>query len=426
MRGCGFGRTVGVMSATVTGRGSPSLLGGRDLDAWPAVVGAGAPEGDLFDAVPAVVGVEVDDFDAGAGVDLVEAAGLEAELEADLARDLAEVTAPAGAEPADGAEVVVISDADAGDEPEQLLGVRGATADPVKDYLQRIGRVALLTAEQEVELAIRIEAGLFAGEKLDAGVDVDSVLGRELAWLVGDGRRARDQLVEANLRLVVSLAKRFTGRGLLFLDLIQEGNLGLIRAVEKFDYTKGYKFSTYATWWIRQAIHRALATQTRTIRVPVHVVETFNQVARQRRQMLVDLGREPTPAELAGVLGMTVAEVREVHKHGLVPVSLHTPLGAEGDAEFGDLIEDTEAVEPSDQVAGGLLGQQVAVAFTMLSEREAAVMRMRFGLTDGQPRTLEEIGVVQGVTRERIRQIESKAMSKLRHPTRQIGLRDFL
>jgi RNA polymerase primary sigma factor len=384
------------------------------------------PEADLFDAIPAVVGVEVDDFDADAGVHLVEAAGLEAELEADLARDLAEVTATPGPGPADRAEVWVISDADAGDEPGQLLGVRGATADPVRDYLQRIGRVALLTAGQEVELAIRIEAGLFAGEKLNSGVVLDPVLRRELEWLVGDGRRARDHLVEANLRLVVSLAKRFTGRGLLFLDLIQEGNLGLIRAVEKFDYTKGYKFSTYATWWIRQGIHRALATQVRTIRVPIYLVETFNQVARQRRQMLVDLGREPTPGELAGVLGMTVAEVTEVQKHGLQPVSLHTPLGAEGDAEFGDLIEDTEAVEPSDEVAGGLLGQQVALAFTMLSEREAAVMRMRFGLTDGHPRTLEEIGVVQGVTRERIRQIESKAMSKLRHPTRQIGLRDFL
>ena len=424
VRGWGFGRTVGVMTAT--GQASPAPQARTDPGPWPLVaVVEGGPEADLFE-----VGygdeVDADDFDADVGVHLVEAAGLEVELEADLARDLAEVTAPAGAEPAGPAESFEISDADTGDEPGQLVTVPGATADPVKDYLQRIGRVALLTAEQEVELATRIEAGLFAGEKLDSGVLLDPVLRRELEWLVGDGRQAREHLVEANLRLVVSLAKRFTGRGLLFLDLIQEGNLGLIRAVEKFDYTKGYKFSTYATWWIRQAIHRALATQARTIRIPVHVVETFNQVARQRRQMLVDLGREPTLGELAGVVDMTVAEVLEVQKYGLDPVSLHTPLGADGDAEFGDLIEDTEAVEPSEEVAGGMLGQQFAVAFTMLSEREAAVMRMRFGLADGRPRTLEEIGHVQGVTRERIRQIESKAMSKLRHPTRQIGLRDFL
>ncbi|HSO03393.1 MAG TPA: RNA polymerase sigma factor [Candidatus Limnocylindrales bacterium] len=413
------------MTATGTGRPSPAPRVLPDPDAWP-LAAVGGPGPDLFDVGHGVLGVDVEDFEADPGVDLVVAAGLEVELEADLARDLAEVTAPAGADSADRAEVLVISDADTGDEPGQLLGVPGATADPVKDYLQRIGRVALLTAEQEVELAIRIEAGVFAAEELDSGRVVDPVLRRELEWIVGDGQRARDHLVEANLRLVVSLAKRFTGRGLLFLDLIQEGNLGLIRAVEKFDYTKGFKFSTYATWWIRQAIHRALATQARTIRVPVYLVETFNQVARQRRRMLVDLGREPTLGELAAVLDMTEAEVTEVQKHGRAPVSLHTPLGADGDTEFGDLIEDTEAVEPSEEVAGGMLGQQVAVALTMLSEREAAVMRMRFGLTDGQPKTLEEIGLVQGVTRERIRQIESKAMSKLRHPTRQIGLRDFL
>jgi RNA polymerase primary sigma factor len=336
------------------------------------------------------------------------------------------VTVPAVAEPANQAEAFEISDADVGDDPGPPVAVPGAAADPVKDYLRRIGRVALLTAEQEVELATRIEAGLFAGEKLNSGVVLDPVLRRELEWIAEDGRRARDHLVEANLRLVVSLAKRFTGRGLLFPDLIQEGNLGLIRAVEKFDYTKGYKFSTYATWWIRQAIHRALANQARTIRVPVYVWERFNQVARQRRQMLIDLGREPTPGELATALDMTVGEVLEVQKSGREPVSLHTPLGADGDAELGDLIEDAEAVAPPDEVAGSMLGQQVAVAFAMLSEREAAVMRMRFGLADGQPRTLEAIGRVQGVTREQIRQIEYKAMSKLRHPTRQIGLRDFL
>ena len=319
-----------------------------------------------------------------------------------------------------------LKDSEEDDAPPQTVLTAGATADPVKDYLKQIGRVALLNAELEVELAMRIEAGLFAEERLNSGEKLDRSIKRELEWIAEDGKRAKNHLLEANLRLVVSLAKRYTGRGMLFLDLIQEGNLGLIRAVEKFDYTKGYKFSTYATWWIRQAITRAMADQARTIRIPVHMVEVINKLARVQRQMLQDLGREPTPEELAKELDMTPEKVVEVQKYGREPISLHTPLGEEGDSEFGDLIEDSEAIVPADAVSFTLLQEQLHSVLDTLSEREAGVVAMRFGLTDGQPKTLDEIGKVYGVTRERIRQIESKTMSKLRHPSRSQVLRDYL
>jgi RNA polymerase primary sigma factor len=323
-------------------------------------------------------------------------------------------------------ETFVFGDDD-DDLPAAQVAVAGATADPVKDYLKQIGKVPLLNAEQEVELAKRIEAGLFAEEKLAEGrrtLQVDARI--DLEWIAEDGTRAKNHLLEANLRLVVSLAKRYTGRGMLFLDLIQEGNLGLIRAVEKFDYTKGYKFSTYATWWIRQAITRAMADQARTIRIPVHMVEVINKLARVQRQMLQDLGREPTPDELAVELDMTPEKVIEVQKYGREPISLHTPLGEDGDSEFGDLIEDSEAIQPGEAVSFTLLQEQLHSVLDTLSEREAGVVSMRFGLTDGQPKTLDEIGKVYGVTRERIRQIESKTMSKLRHPSRSQVLRDYL
>jgi RNA polymerase primary sigma factor len=322
------------------------------------------------------------------------------------------------------AEEFVVSDDDDG--PAAQVAQAGGTADPVKDYLRQIGRVPLLNAEQEVELAERIEAGLFAAEKLNSGEKLGLELRRELEIIAEDGRRAKNHLLEANLRLVVSISKRYTGHGLLFLDLIQEGNLGLIRAVEKFDYTKGYKFSTYATWWIRQAITRAMADHARTIRIPVHMVEIIRRLARVQRQMLQDLGREPTSEELAKELDMTPEKVIEVQKYGREPISLHTPLGEDGDSEFGDLIEDSEAIIPADAVSFTLLQEQLHSVLDTLSEREAGVVSMRFGLTDGQPKTLEEIGKVYGVTRERIRQIESKTMSKLRHPSRSDVLRDYL
>ena len=311
--------------------------------------------------------------------------------------------------------------------PKRRVIAAGATADPVKDYLKQIGRVSLLNAEQEVDLSERIEAGLYAQHLLDTESDqMDFKRKRELKWAANDGRRAKDHLLEANLRLVVSLAKRYTGRGMLFLDLIQEGNLGLIRAVEKFDWKKGFKFSTYATWWIRQAITRAMADQARTIRVPVHMVEVINKLSRVQRQMLQDLGREPTPDELARELDMPVEKVQEVQKYGREPISLQTPLGEDGDSEFGDLIEDTDAIAPSDAVAFSLLQEQFRQVLETLSPREAGVIKMRYGLEDGQPKTLDDIGRVYGVTRERIRQIESKTMSKLRHPSRSQTLRDFL
>lgn len=312
--------------------------------------------------------------------------------------------------------------------PKRRVLTTGATSDPVKDYLKQIGRVNLLNAEQEVDLSERIEAGLYAQHLLDTSPAEDLTFQRrrELRWAANDGKKAKDHLLEANLRLVVSLAKRYTGRGMLFLDLIQEGNLGLIRAVEKFDWKKGFKFSTYATWWIRQAITRAMADQARTIRVPVHMVEVINKLSRVQRQMLQDLGREPTPDELARELDMPVEKVQEVQKYGREPISLHTPLGEDGDSEFGDLIEDTDAIAPSEAVAFSLLQEQFKQVLETLSPREAGVIRMRYGLEDGQPKTLDDIGHVYGVTRERIRQIESKTMAKLRHPARSQTLRDFL
>jgi RNA polymerase primary sigma factor len=323
---------------------------------------------------------------------------------------------------------LVLSLVDDEDEvPVYSAAITGATADPVKDYLKQIGKVALLNAAEEVELAMRIEAGLFAEDKLaNEKGKIGKELERELRWVAKDGQRAKSHLLGANLRLVVSLAKRYTGRGMQFLDLIQEGNLGLIRAVEKFDYTKGFKFSTYATWWIRQAITRAMADQARTIRIPVHMVEVINKLARVQRQMLQDLGREPTPEELSRELDMTPEKVVEVQKYGREPISLHTPLGEDGDSEFGDLIEDTEAVVPADAVGFTMLQKQLESLLDSLSEREAGVIRMRFGLGDGMPKTLDQIGDTFGVTRERIRQIESKTMAKLRHPSRSQSLRDYL
>ena len=322
-------------------------------------------------------------------------------------------------------DALVIKD-DEDDIPVQNLTISGATADPVKDYLKQIGKVALLNAELEVELAKRIEAGLFAEEKLGLETKLSPADKRDLNWVVKDGQRAKSHLLEANLRLVVSLAKRYTGRGMQFLDLIQEGNLGLIRAVEKFDYTKGYKFSTYATWWIRQAITRAMADQARTIRIPVHMVEVINKLARVQRQLLQDLGREPTPEELAAELDMTPEKVVEVQKYGREPISLSTPLGEDGDSEFGDLIEDTEAVVPADAVGFTMLQQELDRVLESLHPREAGVIKSRFGLGDGVQMTLDQIGEKFGVTRERIRQIESKTMSKLRHPSRSQLLRDYL
>ena len=321
---------------------------------------------------------------------------------------------------------LVLSHREDDDIPVQTTTITGATADPVKDYLKQIGKVALLNAELEVELAKRIEAGLFAEEKLATDKKLTREAERDLKWVVKDGQRAKSHLLEANLRLVVSLAKRYTGRGMQFLDLIQEGNLGLIRAVEKFDYTKGYKFSTYATWWIRQAITRAMADQARTIRIPVHMVEVINKLARVQRQLLQDLGREPTPEELARELDMTPEKVVEVQKYGREPISLSTPLGEDGDSEFGDLIEDTEAVVPADAVGFTMLQRELERILDSLHPREAGVIRSRFGLGDGVQKTLDQIGEEFGVTRERIRQIESKTMSKLRHPSRSQMLRDYL
>ncbi|ASU59719.1 RNA polymerase sigma factor [Nocardiopsis dassonvillei] len=373
------------------------------------------------------------DEDDEDGLDDLEHTGAELELVEDTPDPADKDLKPAKpeavgapAKPANEDESFVLYDDD-DDAPAAQVVAAGATADPVKDYLKQIGKVPLLNAEQEVELAKRIEAGLFAEEKLAEEAELLTVeLRDELEWIAEDGGRAKKHLLEANLRLVVSLAKRYTGRGMLFLDLIQEGNLGLIRAVEKFDYTKGFKFSTYATWWIRQAITRAMADQARTIRIPVHMVEVINKLARVQRQMLQDLGREPTPEELARELDMTPEKVVEVQKYGREPISLHTPLGEDGDSEFGDLIEDSEAIQPGEAVSFTLLQEQLHSVLDTLSEREAGVVSMRFGLTDGQPKTLDEIGKVYGVTRERIRQIESKTMSKLRHPSRSQVLRDYL
>ena len=444
------------------GSGLRSAAGGGLIAVDPGEAGLGT-DADLENADPGDFGdLDPDDADLQAVLaeeDLVEAdLGDAGEVAGDLAGDAggpevpdgpgypedsqrgqpsadAKAVGPGGAAARvvklspDGAgedeEIFVFGDDD-DDLPAAQVAVAGATADPVKDYLKQIGKVPLLNAEQEVELAKRIEAGLFAEEKLAARENLSTDARIDLEWIAEDGRRAKDHLLEANLRLVVSLAKRYTGRGMLFLDLIQEGNLGLIRAVEKFDYTKGYKFSTYATWWIRQAITRAMADQARTIRIPVHMVEVINKLARVQRQMLQDLGREPTPGELAVELDMTPEKVIEVQKYGREPISLHTPLGEDGDSEFGDLIEDSEAIQPGEAVSFTLLQEQLHSVLGTLSEREAGVVSMRFGLTDGQPMTLDEIGKVYGVTRERIRQIEFKTMSKLRHTSRSDLLRDYL
>jgi RNA polymerase primary sigma factor len=408
-----------------------SAAGGKAAKTVPIALVA-----DPVDLVPGVADADpdIDVFadDVVLEVDLVDV-DVEVDIDVDIVAGVVDPIDPAAivaaGEPVEEVEdddepteVVVEDDG----EPQAQLVSAGATADPVKDYLKQIGKVPLLNAEQEVELAKRIEAGLFAEEKLNSGEKLTVKLRKEFEWIAEDGRRAKNHLLEANLRLVVSLAKRYTGRGMLFLDLIQEGNLGLIRAVEKFDYTKGYKFSTYATWWIRQAITRAMADQARTIRIPVHMVEVINKLARVQRQMLQDLGREPTPEELAAELDMTPEKVIEVQKYGREPISLHTPLGEDGDSEFGDLIEDSEAIVPAEAVSFTLLQEQLHSVLDTLSEREAGVVSMRFGLTDGQPKTLDEIGKVYGVTRERIRQIESKTMSKLRHPSRSQVLRDYL
>ncbi|MGD0703557.1 MAG: RNA polymerase sigma factor [Trebonia sp.] len=415
--------------------GTDDLDGDSDLDGDDLAVDVDLEDFEDLDDEALAADLEiVDTPDADlAEADLPEDADAEAD-QADDADPAAAKVASEGAGQAEGKasggdgaedEIFVFGDDD-DDLPAAQVAVAGATADPVKDYLKQIGKVPLLNAEQEVELAKRIEAGLFAEEKLAEiqGMTPDQRI--DLDWIAEDGRRAKNHLLEANLRLVVSLAKRYTGRGMLFLDLIQEGNLGLIRAVEKFDYTKGYKFSTYATWWIRQAITRAMADQARTIRIPVHMVEVINKLARVQRQMLQDLGREPTPEELAAELDMTPEKVIEVQKYGREPISLHTPLGEDGDSEFGDLIEDSEAIQPGEAVSFTLLQEQLHSVLDTLSEREAGVVSMRFGLTDGQPKTLDEIGKVYGVTRERIRQIESKTMSKLRHPSRSQVLRDYL
>ncbi len=384
--------------------------------------------------------------DAPAGGE-AEADAPEGELEeaAPGAEDLTEEVEALGAEVVEAADVETEEpteeDKKSGDfvwdeeESEALRQARKdaeltASADSVRAYLKQIGKVALLNAEEEVELAKRIEAGLYAAERLrkvaEAQQELATQMRRDLRWIVRDGERAKSHLLEANLRLVVSLAKRYTGRGMAFLDLIQEGNLGLIRAVEKFDYTKGYKFSTYATWWIRQAITRAMADQARTIRIPVHMVEVINKLGRIQRELLQDLGREPTPEELAKEMDITPDKVLEIQQYAREPISLDQTIGDEGDSQLGDFIEDSEAVVAVDAVSFTLLQDQLQSVLATLSEREAGVVRLRFGLTDGQPRTLDEIGQVYGVTRERIRQIESKTMSKLRHPSRSQVLRDYL
>jgi RNA polymerase primary sigma factor len=370
------------------------------------------PEDELEDDVDVLESVEDIVADVAEAVDITA-------VEIDPAvEEVEEVVVPGGG--------FVLKNTEEDDIPAQTTTITGATADPVKDYLKQIGKVALLNAELEVELAKRIEAGLFAEEKLAGKRQLSKDLERDLRWVVKDGQKAKSHLLEANLRLVVSLAKRYTGRGMQFLDLIQEGNLGLIRAVEKFDYTKGYKFSTYATWWIRQAITRAMADQARTIRIPVHMVEVINKLARVQRQLLQDLGREPTPEELARELDMTPEKVVEVQKYGREPISLSTPLGEDGDSEFGDLIEDTEAVVPADAVGFTMLQRELERILGSLHPREAGVIKSRFGLGDGVQKTLDQIGEEFGVTRERIRQIESKTMSKLRHPSRSQMLRDYL
>ncbi|MGH3695180.1 MAG: RNA polymerase sigma factor [Pseudonocardiaceae bacterium] len=402
---------------------------GNAAGAVPKAAAAKTAAGDAGDAI----GVDPD-LDAALGTDIdggpaaEDLADVEVEVEVEeITVEAEEAETPSGP----GSEDFVWDE----EESEALRQARKdaeltASADSVRAYLKQIGKVALLNAEEEVELAKRIEAGLYAAERVrrteDATDKLSPQLRRDLRWIVRDGERAKNHLLEANLRLVVSLAKRYTGRGMAFLDLIQEGNLGLIRAVEKFDYTKGYKFSTYATWWIRQAITRAMADQARTIRIPVHMVEVINKLGRIQRELLQDLGREPTPEELAKEMDITPEKVLEIQQYAREPISLDQTIGDEGDSQLGDFIEDSEAVVAVDAVSFTLLQDQLQSVLATLSEREAGVVRLRFGLTDGQPRTLDEIGQVYGVTRERIRQIESKTMSKLRHPSRSQVLRDYL
>ncbi|WP_454196884.1 RNA polymerase sigma factor [Nocardia sp. Marseille-Q1738] len=368
--------------------------------------------------------LEVSDEDLADGDELVEVAD-----DAETEEAEGEADEPTAAEKASGDFVWDEEESEALRQARKDAELT-ASADSVRAYLKQIGKVALLNAEEEVELAKRIEAGLYAAEKVrefaEQGEKLPVAMRRDYNWIVRDGNRAKNHLLEANLRLVVSLAKRYTGRGMAFLDLIQEGNLGLIRAVEKFDYTKGYKFSTYATWWIRQAITRAMADQARTIRIPVHMVEVINKLGRIQRELLQDLGREPTPEELAKEMDITPEKVLEIQQYAREPISLDQTIGDEGDSQLGDFIEDSEAVVAVDAVSFTLLQDQLQSVLETLSEREAGVVRLRFGLTDGQPRTLDEIGQVYGVTRERIRQIESKTMSKLRHPSRSQVLRDYL
>lgn len=380
--------------------------------------------------VPTKGGKESEEFELDEDDDEIEAIDPEQLLTVEEVDTIeAEIPEPAVEEEEEELVVpegaLIISHKEDDDIPVQTTSITGATADPVKDYLKQIGKVALLNAELEVELAKRIEAGLFAEEKLATDKKLSRDVMRDLKWVVKDGQRAKSHLLEANLRLVVSLAKRYTGRGMQFLDLIQEGNLGLIRAVEKFDYTKGYKFSTYATWWIRQAITRAMADQARTIRIPVHMVEVINKLSRVQRQLLQDLGREPTPEELARELDMTPEKVVEVQKYGREPISLSTPLGEDGDSEFGDLIEDTSSEKPDEIAIDQAKRNELLRVLEGMNPREAQIIRSRYGLDDGVMKTLDQIGADMGVTRERIRQIENKAMSKLRHPSRAQGLRDY-
>jgi len=382
---------------------------------------ATALDDDALEDLDDDVELSVSDIVAEA-IEVVDLAAEEEHIEEDVHEDPSAKETEKAVEASGG---FVLSHNDEDDIPVQTNTITGATADPVKDYLKQIGKVALLNAELEVELAKRIEAGLFAQEKLEQGKKLSREMQFDLRRVMKDGERAKSHLLEANLRLVVSLAKRYTGRGMQFLDLIQEGNLGLIRAVEKFDYTKGYKFSTYATWWIRQAITRAMADQARTIRIPVHMVEVINKLARVQRQLLQDLGREPTPEELARELDMTPEKVVEVQKYGREPISLSTPLGEDGDSEFGDLIEDTDAIAPAEAISQVMLKRELERILGTLHPREAGVIRSRFGLGDGVQKTLDQIGEEFGVTRERIRQIEAKTMSKLRHPSRSPALREF-
>jgi RNA polymerase primary sigma factor len=401
------------------------IEGDDDLEAEPAELDVDEADIDLED-------IEVDDEPAEAAAtdeDSPDAEPATAVVEAAPATDDDEIAEPSEKDKASGDFVWDEEESEALRQARKDAELT-ASADSVRAYLKQIGKVALLNAEEEVELAKRIEAGLYATQLMtelaEKGEKLPAAQRRDMSWICRDGDRAKNHLLEANLRLVVSLAKRYTGRGMAFLDLIQEGNLGLIRAVEKFDYTKGYKFSTYATWWIRQAITRAMADQARTIRIPVHMVEVINKLGRIQRELLQDLGREPTPEELAKEMDITPEKVLEIQQYAREPISLDQTIGDEGDSQLGDFIEDSEAVVAVDAVSFTLLQDQLQSVLETLSEREAGVVRLRFGLTDGQPRTLDEIGQVYGVTRERIRQIESKTMSKLRHPSRSQVLRDYL